>query len=483
MSGSVYTCLDCGATVSENDATCPNCGANLDVIVCSECKAIVSEDDVVCPSCGAALSEEEESEPSGIIYTCLDCGATVSEDDATCPNCGADLDALVCSECKAIVSEDDVVCPSCGADLSEEEEEQQELPEPPLATVAVPPTLEGKKFGVRAGAYVIDTIIINLVALAGGVAGVVLLSILFAIAGRPLIPAATQRSFTLQGSLISLALSILYFAVFEWLYGASPGKLILRLRVVREDGGRPSLWAALVRGGFRFVDGLFFGIPAASAMGSSPLRQRIGDRFAHTVVVGHRDPMIRMQRSWLWFALASVLSISVLSTSMTILALDNMVIAPPRTVMAAAALNLRLDDLGRDFTLEGEEGKDAFESSRLTDANVRVFATDEMVLEARVLTFPFMPQDTIEDLVALVKQDLANGDTNQEFSFEPIRKVPVGERAGVVRFVKSSTGEEGYLLFSIQRNVFTRLLSFGAPGAMTQDELVRLARIVDARIR
>jgi len=420
---------------------------------------------------------------SGSIYTCLDCGATVSADDATCPDCGADLDALVCSECKALVSEDDVVCPSCGADLSEEEEEQQESPEPLLVTVAVPPTLEGKKFGIRAAAYIIDNIIINVVAFAGGTAGVLLLAIPFAIAGRPLIPAATQRNFTLQGYLISLALSILYFAVFEWLYGASPGKLILRLRVVREDGGRPGLWAALVRGAFRFVDGLFFGIPAASAMGSSPLRQRIGDRFAHTVVVGYRDPLLRMQRSWLWFALASVLSISVLSTSATILALDNMVIAPPRTVIAAAALNLRLDDLGKDFTIEDEEGKDAFKSSRLTDANVRFFATDEMVLEAKVLTWSFMPQNTIEDLMALVKQDLANGDTSQEFSFEPIRKVPVGERAGVVRFVRPSTWEEGYVLFAIKRNVFTQLLSFGAPGAMTPDELVRLARIVEARIR
>jgi uncharacterized RDD family membrane protein YckC/RNA polymerase subunit RPABC4/transcription elongation factor Spt4 len=443
---------------------------------------------VVCPSCGADLSEEEEEvELSSIIYTCLDCGATVSENDTTCPNCGTDLDVLVCSECKAIVSEDDVVCPSCGADFSEETEEfqpeQQELSEQPPATVAASTTLEGKKFGIRAAAYIIDNLIMNAVGFAGGAAGVFLLSIPFAIAGRPLIPAATQRNFTLQGSLISLVLSTLYFAVFEWLYGASPGKLILRLRVVREDGGRPSLWAALVRGGFRFVDGLFFGIPAASAMGSSPLRQRIGDRFAHTVVVGYRDPIVRMQRSWVWFALASVLSLSILSTSMTILALDNMAIAPPRTVIAAAALNLRLDDLGRDFTLEDEAGKDAFEGPRLTDASLRLFATDEMILEAQVFTFPFILQDTIEDFMAPVKQELAKGDANLELSFDPTRKVPVGERAGVVRFVRPSTGKEGYVLFSIQRNVVTRLLSYGAPGAMTQDELVRLARIVDARIR
>jgi hypothetical protein len=255
------------------------------------------------------------------------------------------------------------------------------------------------------------------------------------------------------------------------------------MRVVREDGGRPGLWAALVRGALRFVDGLFFAIPAALAMEGSPLRQRIGDRVAHTVVVGYRDPLVRMQRSWLWFALASVLSISILSTSATILALDKMVIAPPRTVIAAAALNLRLDDLGIDFTIEDELGRYDFESHLLTDANVRFFTTDEIMLEAQVLTWSFMPQDTIEDLAASFKQELANGDTSQEFSFEPIRQVTVGERAGVVRFVQPSTGEEGYVLFSIQRNVFTRLLSFGAPGAMTQDELVRLARIVDARIR
>jgi uncharacterized RDD family membrane protein YckC len=353
----------------------------------------------------------------------------------------------------------------------------EQSPPPPL------PTAEGKRFGVRAGAYIIDTVIINAASFAGGMAGVLMLSIVLAVAGRPLVPASTQQPQMLQGMLVGLALGILYFSIFEWLYGASPGKVILKLRVVREDGRRPGIGAALLRGLFRLVDGLLFGIPAALAMKGNPLRQRIGDRYAHTVVVGHRDPVIRQRRSWVWFAVASGLSLIVLSSGMTLLALENLRIAPPKTAMAATDLNLRLEDLEGEFTLEAEQGMGASPSAQLTDSSGRLFRKDQVLLLAIVSTFPFIPTDTVEEAMEAVKRDLAGQYGNQDFTFAPMRPLPVGERAGVIRFVQSSTGEEGYVLLAIRSNVLTRLTSYGAPGAMSEDELIRLVTIMDARIR
>jgi len=105
-------------------------------------------------------------------------------------------------------------------------------------------------------------------------------------------------------SAIGFVLSVLYFAIFEWLYGATPGKLILGMRVIQQNGAPCRLGAALIRGALRFIDGLFFGVPAYIVM-KAPLYQRIGDRSAKTIVVGTKDAVIQRPREWWWFLIAS----------------------------------------------------------------------------------------------------------------------------------------------------------------------------------
>ena len=103
-----------------------------------------------------------------------------------------------------------------------------------------------------------------------------------------------------------MVLSIVYFTIFEWLYGATLGKLILGLRVVKESGEPCDFRVSFVRALYRFIDGLFFGIPAYRSM-KSPLYQRIGDKKAQTVVVGSKEPIIQAPRAWWWFLVATVL--------------------------------------------------------------------------------------------------------------------------------------------------------------------------------
>jgi uncharacterized RDD family membrane protein YckC len=85
-----------------------------------------------------------------------------------------------------------------------------------------------------------------------------------------------------------------YFVVFEWLWnGQTPGKRLLKLRVIREDGRPITFWEALARNLLRIFDAVpGFIIPVYSigliTIFTSRRDQRIGDVFAGTVVVRER---------------------------------------------------------------------------------------------------------------------------------------------------------------------------------------------------
>ena len=86
-----------------------------------------------------------------------------------------------------------------------------------------------------------------------------------------------------------------YFALFEWLWdGQTPGKRLLKLRVIREDGRPITLWEAIARNLLRIFDTFpgFF-VPVYSigliAVFLSNRDQRVGDLFAGTVVIRERE--------------------------------------------------------------------------------------------------------------------------------------------------------------------------------------------------
>ncbi|MDT7604917.1 MAG: hypothetical protein QOF61_2914 [Acidobacteriota bacterium] len=83
-----------------------------------------------------------------------------------------------------------------------------------------------------------------------------------------------------------------YFAIFEWLWhGQTPGKRLLRLRVIREDGRPVTFWEAAARNLVRIFDMQpfpFYSVGLLSVFLSSR-DQRIGDFVAATVVVRERE--------------------------------------------------------------------------------------------------------------------------------------------------------------------------------------------------
>ncbi|MCS6874974.1 MAG: RDD family protein [Pyrinomonadaceae bacterium] len=85
-----------------------------------------------------------------------------------------------------------------------------------------------------------------------------------------------------------------YFIFFEWLWnGQTPGKRLMRLRVIREDGRPITFWEAATRNILRIVDAFPGFILPIYSLGLIVIffnyrDQRIGDIFAGTVVVRER---------------------------------------------------------------------------------------------------------------------------------------------------------------------------------------------------
>jgi len=85
-----------------------------------------------------------------------------------------------------------------------------------------------------------------------------------------------------------------YFIFFEWLWdGQTPGKRLLKLRVIREDGRPITLWEAIARNLLRIFDAVpGFLLPIYSVglivIFLSRRDQRVGDIFAGTVVIRER---------------------------------------------------------------------------------------------------------------------------------------------------------------------------------------------------
>lgn len=73
-----------------------------------------------------------------------------------------------------------------------------------------------------------------------------------------------------------------YFWFTEWKWGKTIGKAVVSIHVTGEDGERPGFGPTTVRNVLRLVDVLAIG-PILIA--NSERHQRLGDRFAHTIVV------------------------------------------------------------------------------------------------------------------------------------------------------------------------------------------------------
>ena len=138
--------------------------------------------------------------------------------------------------------------------------------------------MEYVSVGRRAGAFLVD----------------VLVSIVWTL---PLVeitktttPMGTSYTLSLTGWRFAavVVLWIVYTTVTEAALGATLGKLAVGVRVVGDDGGRMSTGRSVVRNVARLIDLIPWIIPyllGAIFVWNSPTRQRLGDRWARSVVI------------------------------------------------------------------------------------------------------------------------------------------------------------------------------------------------------
>lgn len=145
---------------------------------------------------------------------------------------------------------------------------------------------EGVGFPLRAVARIIDLIIHNVIGLPFGFTVGLVIGYISTSSGMATPNFATEDpTWKLISGAFAIVGFIFYCAICEAYYGATLGKLILGLFVVDKNGKQISFGAGLVRSVLFFIDSLFFGLVGYAFMKETPLKQRLGDRAAGTLVV------------------------------------------------------------------------------------------------------------------------------------------------------------------------------------------------------
>jgi uncharacterized RDD family membrane protein YckC len=195
--------------------------------------------------------------------------------------------------------------------LQEEVMESQPLTRQAWVLARPAAELAGVSFGPRFLAYIVDVFLLNVINLCFSIVGGAIAGVYLAAAGD--LPRILHPPPGWWDWVAGTLLMTLYFGIYEWLYGATPAKKIMKICVVGGDGEPCGLIPAFVRGILRLVDGLFFGLIAYALM-KPPLFQRLGDKAANTVVTGAHNPGIRRMRSvWGFVAATGLYAIVVIA--------------------------------------------------------------------------------------------------------------------------------------------------------------------------
>ena len=159
-----------------------------------------------------------------------------------------------------------------------------------------PTGIQGVGFWLRFAARLIDNIVHLGVGVVCGILVALGAAIYAGVSGQPFEPFVEKIGATTLGTYVFSLLGALgYQTISEGIAGSSLGKRLLGFAVIKEDGSHCTLRSAFIRSLSYFLDSLALGIVAYLAMQRSPLQQRHGDSWAHTVVV-HQKKLTPEQR-------------------------------------------------------------------------------------------------------------------------------------------------------------------------------------------
>ena len=221
----IQFCGNCGAAVVPGSTACNQCNnpiqpeTDAEVLTgdyipyCRACGVPVAQEAALnCPKCGVTPLCHEHYYPS--TQTCSLCPPfELAPPGERQPSEHADRAAgpwpqpeasIACPKCGARIRQGIQFCANCGAEQEGVQEES-----------------EYAGFWIRFGAAVIDSLITG-------------------------IPAAFITSFTDVPALGTI-LSVVYYVMFTYAKGQTPGKMMLNLHVVTENGQKPNLKQVIMR--------------------------------------------------------------------------------------------------------------------------------------------------------------------------------------------------------------------------------------------
>ncbi len=167
-----------------------------------------------------------------------------------------------------------------------------------------PGTLTGVNFWPRVGARIIDLIVHNCIALCSGFLVGILLAIVAALRHIPAHLLLARKPTGITFFTFALLGTVVLEAICEGFHGSTPGKLLLSMVVVQEDGSPCRPGSAWIRSFAFYIDALFFGLIGYLNMQKNPQQQRHGDEWAHTIVCRRSNVAPQNLRSVGQFTLA-----------------------------------------------------------------------------------------------------------------------------------------------------------------------------------
>ena len=283
-------------------------------MVCPGCGALAESAAKFCMQCGAALNQAApaaaasslQENPAGVRWRPLfgdqpSAPQAADAPSATAPRT-ADTVASTTSLPPPTVAQADAYAPAA---QSASQQQWRPTAPPPLEpkTWQMPPSTgtvgraigatEVVGVGQRAIAVIIDLVL-------QGVALLVVLGLLSVVAALGAMGASSSRSGTAAAGLglyglsalgivlvpfVYLGVILVYPIVMEKKYGATVGKMMAGIRVVTLTGGGISWGQSIGRNLLRAVDIIGGYLVAAVCVWNSPMRQRVGDMAAGTLVV------------------------------------------------------------------------------------------------------------------------------------------------------------------------------------------------------
>jgi uncharacterized RDD family membrane protein YckC len=134
--------------------------------------------------------------------------------------------------------------------------------------------IEGRQYqgiGIRLVSLIIDNIIVAIII--GAIGSMIGFGMM------------TQKMVPWWIGLLYFVIYIGYFAYLEGSKGQTIGKMVTKIKVVREDGMPIDMNQALTRNILRIIDGLFAYLIGAILIWRSDKKQRLGDNVAKTIVI------------------------------------------------------------------------------------------------------------------------------------------------------------------------------------------------------